>query len=113
MPRTTLRTQIRRSRDSATGTWPPRITIHRFSLVWLVAFSIIYHSKPSLVSSVDSIHRTKLLTTAMSILVAYTSLARTVPNNGKEKGKGKGENYEERHKAQFKIPVSRSQMRLI
>ncbi|THU77741.1 hypothetical protein K435DRAFT_877465 [Dendrothele bispora CBS 962.96] len=55
-------------------------------------------------SSLTGIHRAKLLTTAMSFLVAYTSLARTAPNHGKGKGKGKGENYEERHKAPFKDP---------
>ncbi|THU81893.1 hypothetical protein K435DRAFT_844567 [Dendrothele bispora CBS 962.96] len=47
-------------------------------------------------------HRTKLSTTAISFLVAYTSLASTTPNH--EKGKGKGENYEERHKTRLQTP---------
>ncbi|THU88843.1 hypothetical protein K435DRAFT_916108 [Dendrothele bispora CBS 962.96] len=47
---------------------------------------------------------TKLSTTAMSCVVAYTSLARASPNHEKGKSKRKGENYEERHNAQFKNP---------
>ncbi|THU93950.1 hypothetical protein K435DRAFT_799278 [Dendrothele bispora CBS 962.96] len=45
---------------------------------------------------------TKLSPTAKSFLVAYTSLAWTASDHGKGKSKGKGENYEERHKAEFK-----------
>ncbi|THU88696.1 hypothetical protein K435DRAFT_803312 [Dendrothele bispora CBS 962.96] len=38
----------------------------------------------------------------MSFLVAYASLASTAPNHEKEKGKG--ENYEERHKTRLQTP---------
>ncbi|THU92490.1 hypothetical protein K435DRAFT_800427 [Dendrothele bispora CBS 962.96] len=44
----------------------------------------------------------------MSFLVAYISLARTAPHHGKRKGKGRGENYEDRHKAQFKTQIHES-----
>ncbi|THU82519.1 hypothetical protein K435DRAFT_808232 [Dendrothele bispora CBS 962.96] len=86
------------------GTAPPRSTTHRFNLVQLAAFSIIYHSKLSLVFFVDGIHRNKFLTTAMSFLVTYTSLGRTAPNQEKGKDKGKGEKQEKRHKTRFENP---------
>ncbi|THU88549.1 hypothetical protein K435DRAFT_803422 [Dendrothele bispora CBS 962.96] len=83
---------------------PPRITIHRFNLVSLAASSIIYQIKPSPVFFVDGIHKTKPSVTAMSFSWYTPHWQGRLRITGKEKGKGKGENYEERHKAQLKNP---------